>query len=100
LYRPNASCGVLFHRLFVGQWFDKYTAQPIASAQNALSILFVFNMLRAILRIALFFLSTTPFCCGDLGTIKGQSIPFASQNYLNLLDMNLPPLSDLNDLIQ
>jgi len=96
----HASCGVLFHKLFVGQQFDKYTAQSIASAQNSLGILFVFNMLRVILRIVIFFLSTTPFCCGDVGTIKRRRIPFASQNSLNSLDVNSPPLSDLKDLIQ
>ena len=56
-------------------------------------------MLLAILRIEWFFLYATPFCCGDLGTVRGQRIPFASQNSLNSFDVNLPPLSDLKALI-
>ena len=56
-------------------------------------------MLLAILRIEQFFLSATPFCCGDLGTVRGRRIPFSSQNSLNSFDVNSPPLSDLKALI-
>lgn len=57
----NASWGVELSILFVGQWFDKLIVQSTTYVQNSLGIIFIFNMLQAILRIVMFFLSTTSF---------------------------------------
>jgi hypothetical protein len=49
--------------------------------------------------IAFFFCSSTPFYYGVYGTFKSLLIPSWAQNYLNLLEVYSPPLSDLNTLI-
>ena len=49
--------------------------------------------------MVLFFLSAIPFFFGDLGTVKGCQIPFASQNSTNSLEVNSPPRLDLMALI-
>lgn len=54
---------------------------------------------KTYLRMVSLFLSTTPFCCGDLRTIIGWQIPWVAQNSLNFLRVNSPPRMNLKDLI-
>jgi hypothetical protein len=43
----------------------------------------------------MFFLSTTPFCCGFLGTNNYLFNAFYSKDSLSSLELNPPPLSNL-----
>lgn len=74
-------------------------AESIAYTQNSLGTCLLFNILRTMLRMLLFFLFATPFCCGDLGTVRRWRIPFSSQKILNSFDVNYPHLSDQMALI-
>ena len=49
--------------------------------------------------IDLLFLSTTPFCCGLYGKVSSLLILSCLQKYLNSLELNSPPVSNLKILI-
>ncbi|BAU01430.1 hypothetical protein VIGAN_11066100 [Vigna angularis var. angularis] len=51
-------------------------------------------MVRTISRMVRFFLSATPFCCGEYGAVRKRFIPCCSQYSLNFAEVNSPPLSD------
>ena len=95
----QASCGVFSHTLLVGERLDKLVVVAIASAQNSFGILLLLSILRAMLRMVRFFLSATPFCWGDLGTVSDQRMPFCLQNSWKSLEVNLPPRLDRMALI-
>jgi hypothetical protein len=59
--------------------------------------LLAFEHALAMLRILLFFLSTTLFFYGNLGTVRSLFIPLSLQK---LLEKNSPLLSILNDFIE
>ena len=65
------------------------------SAQKYRGSFASFNIVLAASTKVMFFLSTTPFCCGVLGAVYCQEIPFSVQNLFKIVFLNNVPLSDL-----
>ena len=82
-----------------GTLFYKYEAQFTASAQRQGGRCLAWRRHVSISFSDLFFLSTTPFCCGVYGTECSIRIPSDSQKLWKSPLMYSPPLSDLIDLI-
>ena len=66
-----------------------------ASAQKYRGSFALFNIVLVASTKVLFFLSTTPFCCGVLGAEYCREIPFSVQNLFRIAFLNYVPLSNL-----
>jgi len=69
-------------------------AHCTTSAQNSFGIFLLFIMDRTISRIVQFFISATPFCCGEYEAVKNIHMSCSSQYFMNSVHVNSPPLSD------
>jgi len=66
---------------------------------NSFGIFLLFIMDRTISRMVPFFLSATPFCCGEYEAVKNLLMPCYSQYFMNFVDVKSPPLSDRTTLM-
>ena len=95
----KTSYGVWSVKAFVPTRLIRYVAWRTASPHRWSGKDTCFNRLLVISKRVLFLLSTIPFCCGEYGAVKCLTIPDLSQNSLNSVDVNSPPLSVRKHLI-